>query len=174
MRRTILALVTLALVAAAPSFAGWRRDDPSAMLRDARAELREVQSLVDYVRDPALRVRMEDRLDRVDFLVGDAARTLDGLGAGPPGVDFRDALARVEREPFDSGKMRAIEALARNGRFTTDQVRQLVGGLAFDSSKVDALILLYPSVVDPQRYFTALDVLTFDSSRRKVEDSLGI
>jgi hypothetical protein len=63
---------------------------------------------------------------------------------------------------------------SRNGRFTSAEARILAAELTFDGGKADALIALYPAVVDKGRFATTLDILTFSSSRQRVVQTLGI
>lgn len=80
----------------------------------------------------------------------------------------------VRVETFDRDKLEAIHRAARNGRFTTAEARQLAAQLTFDGGKADALIALYPAVVDPHRFAMTLDILTFSSNRTKVAQTLGL
>jgi hypothetical protein len=97
-----------------------------------------------------------------------------GPSYGYSGLSYEDAREILSREDFDSGRLAAIERIARKGRFTTEEARALVEMCAFESTKQSALVALYPAVMDPGRYELALAALDFTSSRRAVAEALGI
>ncbi len=168
MRR--FAALTALLVLATPSFAD-HQPDPVALTDAARDELRGLDMMLGDIRDPRLRSDMQARIDRIDSLLADSERALR-VDAGRIGFD--DAMRLVGQESFDSGKVEVLRSLGRDGRFTTDEARTLASQCQFDSTRADALIALYPSVTDPGRFQLALDILTFASSRREVEEALGL
>lgn len=97
-----------------------------------------------------------------------------GSYQNPSTLSYEDARAIVSRESFDSGKVEALRKVASKGRFTTEQAKNLADMCDFDSGKREALVALYPAVTDQARYMLALDILDFPSSRRWVEEQLGI
>ena len=170
MRRfTALVVLPLALLFAADSIASSR--DARMNLRDARAELAALESIAARSH-PSVRGDMLARIDRVDRLIEEATRELPADASGAQAFDA--AYTRVAREDFDFDKVAVIEGIAGSGqRFTSEQVRQLVLLLDFESNRYEALVALHRTVVDPQRYPLVFDVLTFSSSRRKLEQELG-
>lgn len=168
-RFSTIALIALPLsfAFAVQGFASAR--DARANLRAARAELDAMEQVV-YRVHPSMRSELLSRIDRVDRLLDDTARELPVDGASAQAFDI--AYTRVAREDFDSNRMPILRALAGQ-RFTSEQVKQLVSLLDFESNKVDALTMFHASVVDPQRYPLIFDVLDFPSSRRELELRLG-
>lgn len=179
----IAALSLLVLAAASPALS---ERTPTELMDRAQYQVRKLDADIDRVRHPELRRTLEERVARLDRLLDRLERTgaLEARhgprrpGAYHPaqarGISFQDAMRGVRAESFDSGKLDVIQMAARSGRFTTEQARALAGELTFDSKKSEALIALYPAVVDPHRYMLALDVLDFRSSRRRVADTLRI
>jgi hypothetical protein len=172
MRRALLALVAVTTLVATPSIAN-HKADPVVLTDAARDELRGLEAMLRDVRDPYVRADMQERIDRIDGLLFETERAL-GADAAADRITFGEASRLVDQEAFDSGKLEVIRGLARNGRFTTDEARGLAAKCAFDSTRVDALVALYPSVTDKGRYRLALDILDFPSSRREVEEALGL
>lgn len=171
MRRLAVPAVMIALAAALPSW-GNHQEDPARLIADARIELASLDRLARGVPQPGLRAEIDDRIDRIELLLVRAEGSL--VPPEPRGLRFDEALSIVERETFDRDKLAVIQSLARTGRYTTAQARQLAATCSFDSTRADALVALYPSLVDPERFALALDVLDFSSTRRDVQQRLGL
>lgn len=78
---------------------------------------------------------------------------------------FNELMEKVKSASFDSDKKSVIEMAASNALFSTRQVEQLAGLFAFDSEKLWLMKKIYPSVVDRERAFVLLDLLTFSRSK---------
>lgn len=166
---TTVILLPLALLFAVDGIASSR--DARMSLRDARAELAGLESIAARTH-PSVRGDLLARIDRVDRLIEEATRELPADASGAQAFDA--AYTRVARESFEFDKVAVIEGLAGSGqRFTTEQVRQLVLLLDFESTRYDALVALHRTVVDPQRYPMVFDVLDFSLNRRRLEQELG-
>lgn len=181
MTRTI-ALASLLLISA-PALSEHR---PAALLDMTYGELAALRADIDQIPHRGVQRQLDTRVDRIEGLLVRLEQTgaLDarrGMGPQrpqapppPPALTYEEALHMVRVETFDRGKLEAIHRAARNGRFTTAEARALASELTFDSGKADALIALYPVVVDPHRYAMTLDILTFSSSRTRVAQTLGL
>jgi hypothetical protein len=182
----IAALSLMLLTAAAPAMS---EHSPTDLLDRAQRQVHQLDREIDQVRHPELRRSLEEKVARLDRTLDRLERTgaleprygPDRRGAdhgygrpGPRGLSFHESMQLVRVESFDSRKLEVIQRLARTGRFTTDQARSLAAQLTFDSKKAEALIALYPAVVDPDRYVLALDVLDFGSSKRRVAQTLRL
>ena len=176
------ALAALVLIGAAgPAVSN---PPPEGLLDRAQAQVQLLDQELDMVRHPHLRAQLEQRVDRIDRLLNQLERTggMDGppRRPGPPPhyqmsfLDYQDMRVLVQRERFDNDKLEVLRGVAGRARLTTDEARALANMLTFDSHKEQALIALYPAVVDKHRYRMALDVLTFSSSRRRVAQTLGV
>lgn len=179
--RTPLAALCLGLLVTAPSVGGppsWDHHGGggrSAQLTEVRAEIEAIQTLALEVHDPALRRDLYTRARHASDALDDAERQLRmDWEPAPRGLSYDDALTIVRRESFESDRLEAIRRLASmGGRFTTEEVRGIVAECTFESTRRDALVALYPTVRDPQRFELALDVLTWSSSRADVLRRLG-
>ena len=125
------------------------------------------------VHDGYLRNDLNNRINRMEALVGQMEQQAQ-RGGDSYGLTFEEAMNRVQAERFDSGKIEVIRRLSARNQFTTREAKALANTCAFEDTKVEALIALYPAVVDKERFWNALDILTFDSSRRRVERSLNL
>jgi hypothetical protein len=166
-RTTITTLLFFALSTAAfarPSV------DADSLLAQARIELDDLHDQVGYVTQPRLRILMENRILRVEGLLNQVDRTLDGK----PIITIDKAIAQVNAQRYDNDKLAVIADLSESARFTSREIARIVDSCAFDSTKVEALIALHPAAVDPDRYGIALDTLEFTSSRSRAAVALGM
>lgn len=180
----LLALSALLFVSA-PAMSELR---PATLMAQTHAELGALRADIREVPGRQAQRKLHARVDRIESLLvrlentGAVGRSDRARGPQrpppapppPPGLSFDEAMYMVQVETFDRGKLEAIDRAARNGSYTTDEARVLAAQLTFDSGKADALILLFPAVVDPHRYGLALDILTFGSNRARVAETLGL
>lgn len=161
---------------------------PAALLDQTFGEIASLKADINQIPQRHIRHNLDRRIERVEGLLV----RLEATGAltqpdrrhvrperpapppPPPALSFDEALHMVRAEAFDRTRLEAVHRAARVGAFTTHEARALAGELTFDSGKADALIALYPAVVDQHRFAMALDVLTFTSSKRRVADALGL
>ena len=83
--------------------------------------------------------------------------------------DFANLLDSIDRATFKGDKLNVIRSASSN-YFTCSQVKQIILRLTFDSDRVEAACMLYPSVVDRNNWFTVLDAATFSSSRDAISN----
>lgn len=84
-------------------------------------------------------------------------------------TQFDRLLKMVKEENFDSNKNTLLSMVAGKNRFSTDQIRQIVELYSFDSGKVEAIKMCYPTTVDPENYFTLLSALDFSSGKNELK-----
>ena len=75
-------------------------------------------------------------------------------------------LGALEDEPFGDDKLEIIKEAAERMDLSTSQAMALVEQLTFDDDKVQALVSLYPSIVDTENFIESYSLLTFSSSRK--------
>ena len=85
--------------------------------------------------------------------------------------DFRNLVRSIEHATFSDDKLMIIRS-ARLNNFTSDQVRDILRRLDFDSERIDAAVMLYPRVVDRSNWFIIYDTLDYASSRREIEHQI--
>jgi len=80
----------------------------------------------------------------------------------------------IEDAPFKEGKLQVLTEQLENVRLRTEQVAELVELFAFSRDKVEALVFLYPRIVDPERFEELLSSLKFASDKMTVRQRLGL
>jgi len=166
-RTTLTALLTFALTGTAMARPS---TDTDTLLTEARTELHGLYGQIGLVTQPRVRLRMEHQILRVEGLLNQVERTIEGK----PAITLEKAIADVDAQRYDNDKLAVIADLSDSARFTSREIAQIVGSCAFDSTKVEALIALHRSAIDPDRYGIALDTLEFTSSRDRTSKALGI
>lgn len=176
MRPFVAALLALTLTV--PAFSNpSHRYDP---VRDARAEIAQIERLTHQVHDPRLRRQLTTHVANAQYALDQVRQVRPGprpVGRQACPVDAlraADAHTLVQRERWDSDRLAAVERIGRTACLTTDEARSIVSLFTWDDAKSRALIALYPAVVDKARYPIAFDVLTWSTSRDQVAAALGI
>ncbi|MBA2661261.1 MAG: DUF4476 domain-containing protein [Bradymonadaceae bacterium] len=89
-------------------------------------------------------------------------------------ADFRVLQRSIEDAGFTDDKRSVIALAAAHNYFTSEQVKTLVSELSFSELKVDAATLLYPRLVDPERFHIVIDALSFSSEKSQLRQNLGL
>lgn len=87
--------------------------------------------------------------------------------------DMDDLRSRVEDRITDSDKEKLMQAAIGDRRVTTAQVRQMVGWLTFESTKLEFAKWAYSRVSDKRDYWKLEDVFTFESSKEEFSKAIG-
>ena len=81
---------------------------------------------------------------------------------------FDEMLKMIEHEHFGEGKNAILSMVVGENGLSTEQIRRILASYSFDENKLEALKMCYPSVVDPENYYTLASVFTFASSKKKM------
>lgn len=84
--------------------------------------------------------------------------------------DFKSKLASVKAESFDDKRFSKIKFLFTDEYLSSVQSAELVKLFSFDSKKVDAGKFLYKRTLDKKNYYKVVDVITFDSYKKDLQD----
>ena len=84
-------------------------------------------------------------------------------------VRLSQRWSALEAAAFREEKMAIIREVARDEHLKVSQAEVLVGSLAFSADRQEAIIALYPKLVDPSQVEVLYGLLDHDSHRRKVE-----
>lgn len=79
--------------------------------------------------------------------------------------DMRDLKKRVEERITDSDKLKLIQSVLKDRRYTTEQMRSMINWLSFDDSKVNLAKWGYDFVSDRQNYWKLESEFTFSGSK---------
>jgi hypothetical protein len=85
---------------------------------------------------------------------------------------FRALVAAVNREGFAEGKLAVIEQAASRNFFRVGQLRVLLDQLAFSATKLRALELGAPRLVDPENAFMLHEAFTFSADKERAREIL--
>jgi hypothetical protein len=85
---------------------------------------------------------------------------------------FRALVAAVNHEGFAEGKLTVIEQAASRNFFRTGQLRVLIDQLAFSATKLRALELGAPRLVDPDNAFNLYDGFPFSADKERAREIL--
>lgn len=88
--------------------------------------------------------------------------------------DFMALKQTIISRTFDSSKRDAIKFALNTNKFTSEQVRDLMNLLDFESSKMEIAKLAYASTIDQQNYYEVYDAFDFESSIAELNSALGI
>lgn len=72
------------------------------------------------------------------------------------------------RSGFSSDRLKKVRAVD----LTSAQCQKLIGLFPFTDEKIEAMIEMYPRVIDKQNYYKVIDLLTFTSEKDKVRASI--
>ena len=135
---------------------------------------------------PSYNLAEKERVDVMGFKEAVAAkgseRTNDGLvgadttGEGPKVVTEEDLvgmLLRMKGQPFDSDRLALGKVIVASSTLTAEQIGRLASTIDYSASQVEFLKYAFSYCVDPQNYYKAIDVLTFNSDKRKVMDYIA-
>ncbi|WP_318639725.1 DUF4476 domain-containing protein [Flavobacterium ardleyense] len=88
--------------------------------------------------------------------------------------EFTQFLKALQRDAsFDDSKIAMIQNVAQHTSFKAVQVYELVKTLSFDKGKVQLAKELYSKCVDKKNYYQVFEALSFDSSKRELNDYIA-
>ena len=126
---------------------------------DHRIEVRNSRGEVIY--NEVVRCR-KNRVEQIRL----ASRT--GVAKQLDKKKFDEVLKMIEQESFGEGKNAILSMVIGENGLSTEQIRRILTTYSFDDNKLEALKMCYPSVVDPENYYTLASVFTFASSKKKM------
>lgn len=83
---------------------------------------------------------------------------------------FKTFYNKMKSESFSKNRLKMIEAALVNSDFTSAQGAKLVRLFDFDKDRMEAMKMMYPQVVDKESFFLVIDVLTYSSSKEKMNE----
>lgn len=87
--------------------------------------------------------------------------------------DLVAMMLRLKTQSFDSDRLALAKVIVASSTLRADQIGRLASLLDFSASQVELLKYAYGYCADPQNYFKAIDILTFNSDKRKVMDFIA-
>ncbi len=83
---------------------------------------------------------------------------------------FNEKLNTVKNESFDDSKLEKAKFVFDDEYLTSAQVASVTKVFSFDTRKVDWAKFAYKRTVDKKNYFKVVDVLTFDTDKRELQN----
>ena len=87
--------------------------------------------------------------------------------------DLAAMMLRMKGQTFDSDRLALGKVIVVSSRLTAEQIGKLASLLDYSASQVELLKYAYAYCVDQQNYYKAIDILTFNSDKRKVMDYIA-
>ena len=87
--------------------------------------------------------------------------------------DLQGMIARMKGQTFDSDRLALGKVIVASSALSASQIARLAEMIDYSSSQVEFLKYAYAYCVDPQNYYTTVDILTFSSDKRKVLDYIA-
>lgn len=82
-------------------------------------------------------------------------------------------VLQLKAQSFDNERLSLAKTLVSSALFTAAQIARLAQTIDFSNSQVDFLKYAYQYCSDPQGYARAIEVLTFNSDKKKVADYIA-
>jgi len=121
--------------------------------------------------------RWPTRMRRRAVLADSSLRRNDRRSSSRPPQYFKPHLnsrkiariqAALKDESFRDGQLEVILETGERFDLTVSQAIQLVSVLSFDRDRLEALVSLYPSLIDPDNFIEVYALLSFSSDRREL------
>lgn len=87
--------------------------------------------------------------------------------------DMEDLRTRVSDRITDTDKMKLMQSVLANRYYTTDQVRQMLSWISFESTRLEFAKWAYANVTDKRNYWKLEDQFTFGSSKDEFNDYIS-
>jgi hypothetical protein len=155
------------------------KSSAEAIAKQVVADLREAQEVLKFVHDRPTRERLELLLSRAELRVRDLQELLTveeepdkPVPASPE--EFARVLTMIKAKWPDRERLALIADMGRFGHYTSAQVRALLEAFDFDDNKVEAAVMLYPKLTDPENFFQSLEAIDSSFKREEVRTKLNL
>lgn len=152
--------------------------DPQAAgeaLSQAEAELRAALVALGRVEE---RHRIEELLQdlRAPAPAAVEPEAADSGGDGPSllGAELASLSNEIAGATFNEAKLQSLRQRLADHTVSCEQATTLLALFSFSRDRVDALVFLYPRLVDPEGFAALVDQLKFASDRQAVRERLGL
>lgn len=135
----------------------------------------ELMRLVLEVQDRGLRRRMARELDelyeaaeRIELIVEE-----DTVPKPIREEDLAVFLSTLDNAGFSDAKVEMVKEFGRSNWFTVAQVGKIVEKISFGDDKVDAILAIYPHIVDKENSYRLYEFVTFSDDRERLKQGLN-
>lgn len=82
-------------------------------------------------------------------------------------------VLQLKAQSFDNERLALAKTLVSSALFTSDQIARMGHTIDFSNSQVEFLKYAYQYCVDPREYSRAIEILTFNTDKKKVQDYIA-
>lgn len=86
---------------------------------------------------------------------------------------FQKLYQKVKDKPFKDERLKILREAARQSDFTCDEIVQLMKIFNFDDERLEALVILEPTIIDRENIDRIVDSMTFISGEEKAKNILN-
>lgn len=86
---------------------------------------------------------------------------------------FQELYQKVKDKPFKDERLKILREAARQSDFTCDEIVQLMKIFNFDDERLEALVILEPTIIDRENTYRIVDSMTFISGEEKAKNILN-
>lgn len=86
---------------------------------------------------------------------------------------FQELYQKVKDKPFKDERLKILREAARQSDFTCDEIVQLMKIFNFDDERLEALVILEPTIIDRENIDRIVDSMTFISGEEKAKNILN-
>lgn len=87
--------------------------------------------------------------------------------------DFKQLVSDLKNESFTEDKLTIIELVSNSNNFTVSQVYQILETIDFSEDRIEAIELLYPSVVDKYNSYRLLSLFNNSTDKQTVRNIIS-
>ena len=86
--------------------------------------------------------------------------------------EFNLALRALDSLLFEDRKLNAAKELVKSNTFTSNQVKKILEGFQFESSKIEFMKFVLPKISDKENINTNNDIFKLNSSKQTLDEFL--
>lgn len=86
---------------------------------------------------------------------------------------FQELYQKVKDKPFKDERLKILREAARQSDFTCDEIVQLMKIFNLDDERLEALVILEPTIIDRENTDRIVDSMTFISGEEKAKNILN-
>lgn len=86
---------------------------------------------------------------------------------------FQELYQKVKDKPFKDERLKILREAASQSDFTCDEIVQLMKIFNFDDERLEALVILEPTIIDRENTDRIVDSMTFISGEEKAKNILN-
>lgn len=88
-------------------------------------------------------------------------------------IDADDLEERMEKEAFADNKMKLVKQALVSRYISVEQIKQLAPQFSHESDLLEFIEMAYPRTIDKENFYTLNEILTFSSSKDKLDEIIG-